>query len=400
MKNLDFFINKNLKKAKLSAIKQIAYLAEEERKKGEDIASLAVGIPFYPMPKYIKDKLSKVIYEKKDIDKYTYFPGIHPLREKIAQKIQTDLNIPTSPDEIVITAGSMMALKYAISAIINPDDEIIVFSPYFSSYFDQVVLSGGKLIESPLKIIENNNQKNYTIDLEYTEKLINKKTKAIIVNNPHNPTGAVFSKEELIELAKLIKKYDLYLITDEVYDFLIFDNVSYFNIASISWLWPKVIRCYSFSKKYGMTGWRVGYLHTNKMLINHIFKIHDSTIVCVNHLAQEVALIALSKENDEEILKNINKLKENQNIALNYFQELKNFFNIIKPKGAYYIFAKYNLPLDSISVAKKLLYEAKIAVVPGVGFGKYGEYHLRFSFAQEKDEINKAFERLKKYLLK
>ncbi|GAB4218758.1 MAG: aspartate aminotransferase [Candidatus Microgenomates bacterium] len=401
MINLNNEINKNLKKAKLSAIKQIAYLAEEERKKGKNIVSLAVGIPFYPMPKYIKDEVVKKLFQKKDIDKYTYFSGITPLREKIAQIINNQLNIPTSPDEIILTAGSMMALKYAVNAIINPGDEVIVFSPYFPSYFDQVVMMGGKIIESPLKItVDKNQEKKYSLDLEKTEKLINKKTKAIIINNPHNPTGAVFSKEELMSLAKLIKKYNLYLITDEVYDFLFFDDTQYFNIASISWLWPKVIRCFSFSKKYGITGWRVGYLHANKNIIYHILKIHDATTVCINHLAQEAILTALSKNNNNEIINNINQLKINRQLMMNHLNELTNYFSYIKPLGAYYFFIKYHLPfkINNFDLAKKILYEAQVAVVPGLGFGKYGENHLRFSFAQNKDEINESFLRIKKWI--
>ncbi|MCX7956034.1 MAG: pyridoxal phosphate-dependent aminotransferase [Patescibacteria group bacterium] len=393
-------INSYVKKSEISAIKEIAYLAEKEKQKGKNIVSLSVGVPFYKMPKYIKDHVIKTINEKEDIDKYTFFPGILPLRKKIAEKISFELKIPTSPDEIVITAGSMMALKYATNVLINKDDEVIVFSPYFSSYKEQITLTGGKIKEIPLKINKNKNDFFYSIDLKKTEKTINKKTKAIIVNSPNNPTGTVYNKEELIKLAKIIKKNNLYLITDEVYDYLIFDNISYFNIASISWLWPKVIRCFSFSKKYGMTGWRVGYLHTNKELVNQILKIHDATIVCNNHLSQEAALAALSKnENEDDDIKNyINILNKNREIMINYLGQMKNFFSYNKPQGGYYVFVKYKYPLKSKEMAKKILYEAGVAVVPGIGFGKTGEYHLRFSFCQKTQEIIEALERIKKFI--
>ncbi len=386
------FLNKNLINSNISAIKEIMYLTEKEKEKGKNIISLSVGIPYYPMPKYIKDNLFKVL-ENSDVDKYTFFAGLSQLRDLIAKKSTETLGIKTNRENILITAGSMSALMYTVTALIEENDEIIIPSPYFASYKEQIAINGGKVIEVPL-VIKNN---SYQLDLEKIEKAITKKTKAILINSPANPTGAVFTKEELLDLAKIIKKNNLYLITDETYDYLIYDNYPYFNIASISYLWPKVIRCVSFSKKYGMTGWRLGYLHTNKELLTHILKIHDATIVCVNHLAQQAGIIALSKDKDKETEKNIKILTENRIVMMDYLNQMDDFFSYIPPRGAYYIFAKYSSKIKSSLMAKKILYETNVAVVPGIGFGKAGEYHLRFSFAGKKEEIIEAFERLKKW---
>ena len=390
------FLSKNVAQTNVSIIKEMMYLAQNEIKKGKNIISLSVGIPYYPMPKYIKEEVAKRLIKKPDVDKYTFFVGLPELRQIIAKKITNELGVKTDEENILITPGSMAALKYAIEALVDEGDEVIVFSPYFSSYGEQIKLSGGKVVEVPLKIVEN----EYHLDLEKTEKAISKKTKAIIVNSPSNPTGAVFSKNELLELAKIIKKKDIYLITDEVYDYLIYDNTFYFNIASVSYLWPKVIRCWSFSKKYGMTGWRLGYLHTNKELLKHILKIHDSTIVCASHLAQEAGIVALSKENDKEIEENINQLKRNRKLLMSKLDEMKDLFSYIPPKGAYYMFVKYNLPISSVEMAKKILYEAQVAVVPGSGFGKNGEGYLRISFGGYEKDILEATERIKNWYKK
>lgn len=387
------FLNKDVLKSNVSVIKEMMYLTQKEQEKGEKIISLSVGIPYYSMPQYIKNHIFKVLKEKPDIDKYTFFIGLKNLRQLIAKKIEDNLQIKTDENNILVTAGSMAALMYAFTALLNKGDEVIIPSPYFPSYKEQVTINGGKVIEVPL-LIKNN---QYFLDLEKIEKSITKKTKAIIINSPSNPTGALFSKDELINLAKIIKNKNIYLITDETYDYLIYDNFPYFNIASISWLWPKVIRCVSFSKKYGMTGWRLGYLHTNKELLQHILKIHDASIVCINHLAQEAGIAALSKENNDEIEKNIKTLSENRKLIMEKLSEMNDFFSFIPPKGTYYIFAKYKPKIKSLEMAKKILYEAKVATVPGVGFGKTGEYHLRFSFAGKKKEIIEAFERIKKW---
>lgn len=396
---IDKFISKRVKNTNVSIIKQMMYLAYEEMRKGRNIVSLSVGIPFYKMPQYLKLRVIEKLKDKPDIDKYTFFAGLDHLRELIAFKIEKDLKIKTSRDDILITPGSMGGLMYALTTILNKGDEVILFSPYFSSHAEQIKLAEGIPIEVPL-IEPKEKDGFYRINFEVLQKKISKKTKAIIVCSPSNPTGAVLLKDDLLQLAEIIKKNNLYLINDEVYDFLIYEeNMEYFNISSIKDLWPKVIRCWSFSKKYGMTGWRLGYLHTNNELIKHILKVHDSTIVCVNHLAQEAGYIALKEEEKfkEELKENKKLLKKNRDLICERLDRLSDLFYYIKPQGAYYVFPRYNLQMTSIEFAKKLLYEAGVAVVPGIGFGNVGEYHIRISFGGSFDEINNAFDRIEKW---
>ena len=284
----------------------------------------------------------------------------------------------------------MAGLLYSMLTLVNPGDEVILPSPYFSSYGEQVSIAGG--IAVPVPMIEDK-KTGYRLDVVNIKKAITKKTKAVVINNPQNPTGAVFLEEDLRSLAEILYETKIYVITDEVYDFLIYDDTSYFNIASIKKLWPRVIRCCSLSKKYGMMGWRIGFLHTNKKLLMHILKIHDANIVCAPHISQEAAIAALT--GPQGVVNNHRKwLKRNRDIICKRLDNLPDLFSYVKPCGTYYVFPRYNLPINSIEFAKKLLYEAAVVTVPGIGFGPEGEYHLRLSFGSPEDAINKSFDRI------
>lgn len=382
-----------LQNTSVSVIKEMMYLGAKEKQMGKDIASLGVGIPFYPAPKHIHEHVIKALNEKKNIDKYTLLTGLPKLRKTIAQLSSKMLGFPVTSEEILITPGSMAALFYSLLALVNPGDEVILPSPFFSSNGEQISIAGGKVI--PVAMIEDK-KIGFRLDTKKIEKAITKKTKAIILNNPQNPTGAVFLKADLLKLAEILKDKNIYVITDEVYDYLLYDNVKYFNIATIKNLWPKVIRCCSLSKKYGLMGWRIGYLHTNKKLLMHILKIHDANIVCAPHISQEAAIAALTGP-QEAVINHQKWLAKNREVICKRLDQLPDLFSYVKPKGTYYIFPKYKLPISSIEMAKKLLFEAGVVTVPGIGFGPEGECHLRFSFGAPAEEINKAFDRINEW---
>ncbi|MBI2611146.1 aminotransferase class I/II-fold pyridoxal phosphate-dependent enzyme [Candidatus Gottesmanbacteria bacterium] len=386
-------VAERLRNTSVSVIKEMQYLGSLEIKKGRDIVSLGVGLPFYPAPKKIHDHIIEKLETKKDIDKYTLLIGLPELREIFAKISSQDLGFPVSIDELLVTPGSMSGLLYSFLSIVNPGQEVILPSPYFSSHAEQISIAQGIVVTVPM--IEDK-KTGYKLDIEKIRKAINKKTKAIVINSPHNPTGAVFSKENLLELAEILKEKDIYVITDEVYEFLVFDGLKYFNIAKVKELWPKVIRCCSLSKKYGMMGWRLGFLHTNKDLLMNILKVHDSMIVCAPHISQEAAIAALTM--DQNIVKHhVAWLEENRDIICKRMDSLPDLFSYVKPRGAYYAFPKYSLNIESIEMAKQLLFEAGVVTVPGIGFGPEGEQHLRLSFGSPKDEIGKAFDRIEKW---
>lgn len=377
----------------VSVIKEMMYLGALETQKGKSIVSLGVGIPFYPAPENIHAYVKKELDLNPDIDKYTLLIGLPKLRQIIADKSAIQMGFPVSSEEILITPGSMSGLLYSILTLINPGDEVILPSPYFSSNAEQVSLSQGVVVAVPM--IEDKNV-GYRLDVLKIARSITKKTKAIVLNNPQNPTGAVFLKEDLLKLAEILTGKEIYVITDEVYDYLLFDNAPYFNIATVKSLWPNVIRCCSLSKKYGMMGWRLGYVHTNKALLMHMLKIHDALVVCAPHISQVAAIEALTGPQDE-VQHHVQWLTENRNAICERLNRLPDLFSYVKPRGTYYIFPQYHLEISSIEMAKKLLYEAGVVTVPGIGFGQEGEYHLRLSFGGKKEIIHEAFDRIEKW---
>ena len=382
-----------MKNTSVSVIKEMMYLGAQEKTKGRDIVSLGVGLPFYPAPQFIHEKAIEALRYKKDIDKYTLLTGLPELRQIIAELSEQMLGFTVSEAEILITPGSMAALFDALMALVNPGDEVILPSPYFSSNAEQISLASGVVV--PVAMTADK-KSGYRLDVAAIEKAISKKTKAIILNNPQNPTGAVFLKEDLLELANILTGTNVYVITDEVYDFLLYDDAEYFNIATVKELWPRVIRCASLSKKYGLMGWRVGYLHTNKDLLMQILKIHDASIVCAPHISQVAAIAALTGPQGA-VEHHKMWLSENRNEIMKRLDALANLFDYVKPLGTYYVFPEYKLNLSSIEMAKKLLYEAGVVSVPGIGFGPEGEKHLRLSFGSPKEDIDKAFDLIEKW---
>lgn len=383
-------LSDRLRNSSVSVIKEMMYLGALETQKGRDIVSLGVGIPFYKAPTHIHDHVMQMLDQKPDIDKYTLLTGLPQLRSLFAKESAQTIGMETTADEILVTPGSMAALFYSVLALVNPGDEVLLPSPYFSSHGEQVLLASGIPVAVPLK---KDPTFGFRLDVPKIKAAITKKTKAIILNTPHNPTGAVFLKDDLLELATVLQDSNIYLITDEVYDYLIYDNLEYFNIASIKSLWPRVIRCCSLSKKYGVMGWRIGYLHTNKKLLMHILKIHDANIVCAPHVSQEAAIAALSGSQDC-VKTHRDLLDENRTVVCKRLDALPDLFSYVKPLGTYYVFPKYSLAISSIEMAKRLLYEAGVVLVPGFGFGPEGEQHLRISFGAEKRQINEAFDRI------
>ncbi len=382
-----------MSRSNVSVIKEMMYLGAQEEQKGRDIVSLGVGIPFYPAPKHIHEHVIKQLAQKPNIDKYTLLIGLPKLRELIADISTRDLGLPVTSGEILVTPGSMAALFYAALTIVDDGDEVILPSPYFSSYAEQVGLAGGIPVPVSLKTDEN---KRLRLDVPAIERAITNKTKAIIINSPSNPTGAVFLESDLRDLSRILVEKKIYVITDEVYDYLIYTQTPYFNVASIKELWPRVIRCCSLSKKYGMMGWRVGYLHTNKDLLMHLLKIHDAAIVCAPHISQEAAIAAFSGPQDV-VTHHKELLDQNRILIEKRMQELSDLFSYTAIEGTYYAFPEYHMDVNSIEMAKNLLYQAGVVTVPGIGFGPDGEHHLRLSFGSPASDIEKAFDRIKQW---
>lgn len=412
----------------LSPIKTIELLAS----KIPDVISLAQGIPSFDTPDIVKRAAIKAL-NRGVVAKYSLAYGLFELRETIEQKLAEDKMYYDFEKEIIAIAGSIEGITATLISIIEPEkNEIIIFSPDYTSYSEAIKVAGGKpvfvnLIEPSYAPFSQNaldnrsdatkgKSEDWKIDFNDLKAKINSRTAALMFSNPNNPTGAIFSKTDLLEIAELAAQKDIFLISDEVYKDFIYDDLNgskIFSLAQIPELRKKVIRIFSLSKAYAMAGWRIGFLHSDEENISEILKIHDSLITCAPVIAQHAAMAALDF-GDKEIKKFVDEFRNRRETMCGYLNELNNFFSYQKPQGSYYIFPKikfapkHKIVLDVLSqsqinspswqITLDLLYGAKVAVVPGQAFGPAGENHIRLSFGRSRKDIEQGMERIIKYL--
>lgn len=381
-----------LKNVRLSPIKKI----ELEASKIPDAVSLAQGIPSFDTPKVIKDEVIEKILEGK-VAKYSLTNGLPELRELVSQKLR-DKNMYYDFDtEIIIISGAIEGISATIQAIISPLDEVLIPSPSYTSYSEIIKISGGVI-----KYFNLDEENNWGLDIKAIENQITNKTKVILLCNPNNPTGTIYTKDQLLKIGELLLKYNLILITDEVYIDFLYTNEEFFTLAQIEKLKKNVVRIFSFSKSYSMTGWRIGFLHSHKDNISEILKVHDSFVTCAPVVSQFAGIASL-KYAEKDVKKFRDIFLKRRNITMNYLDELKDVFSYKIPNSSYFIFPKIKKQIkfsdDSWKFVLDVLNNAKVALVPGEAFGPSGEGHIRISFGREESDIHKAFYRLKKYFL-
>jgi len=379
---------KRVKDIEVSLIRYMPVLAS----KVPNAVSLGQGVPSFELPEYIREKLIEALRSQKDINKYSLEPGLPILKEEVAKYLEKDKGIKINPEkELCVTKGAIGGLFCAISTIVERGDEVILLTPAYEPHIEQVKFAEGKPVFVPL--IEAEGWKS---DIEAINSAINHRTKAIIICDPSNPTGGVFEKENLEKIAELAQKNDLFIITDETYDFLTYDGKKHFSLLSIPEIRDRTIVCFSFSKKYAMTGFRAGYVIAPEKILNEILKVHDESTICAPTPSQYAALFALTGTQDYvESFKE--EFSKRRGLICQRLNNLKDLFEYQKPMGAYYVFPKIKIEMKSLEFSKKLLYEAGVITIPGIAFGPSGEEHVRLSFAGEEKEINEAFDRIEKY---
>jgi len=375
----------------VSAIKKLQLMANEDN----GIISLAQGIPSFPTPTHIRSAAIDAI-KKGVVDKYTSGYGIDALRQAIVKKVKRDNNIAASVQQVMVTHGAIEAMMATFIALLNPTDEIIVLSPDYASHVTQTQIArhGGKPIFVPLVETEN----GWMLDSEKVEAAVTQRTKAILICNPCNPTGKVYTYEELKQLAEVAKRYNLFIISDEMYEYFTYDKKQHISIGSFPEVADRVISIFGVSKSYAMTGWRIGYIVTSKQLISQIFKVHDSLVTCPTAVSQYAALAAL--EGDQTIVASYKKaFEKRRKIVLEELAKTDRI-SVVVPEGAYYAFVKIKEAVDDYDLALRLIREAKVAVVPGSAFGLGGENHLRISFGGDEKLLREGLQRLVAYLEK
>ena len=382
-------ISNRVRQMGASAIHEMTRLSKEI----DDVAFLSWAKPTSDTPEHIKQAAVRAI-ESGLVGGYSEPLGLLALRKEIARKLTRDNHIDANESQVLVTVGAIEGLAAAVMAVIDPGDEVIVPSPTYATHIRQVVLASGKPV-----LVPTVEEEGFVLDIDGIEKAITKKTKAIMFASPSNPTGTVFTEDQLRKVSGLALEHNLMIITDEAYEYFVFDGNRHFSIASIPEMKSHVISCYTFTKTYAMTGWRIGYLHADEALVPQIRKAHIPFAICAPVVSQYAALGALQGPQDC-IEKFRSKYLAARNLMCDRLDSLSSFFDYKKPGGSYLMFPQIRVTegkKDSLSFCKKLLKEARVSTTPGIAFGPTGEGHLRMSFCVPQDTINKAFDRMERY---
>ena len=374
----------------VSPIKEMAILAADV----PGTVSLGWGLPDYRTPEHIREAIVGAALHEPSMGKYSHPKGIPTLRRAIAERIYERHGLEVDPNsELLVTVGSMAALLASILAVVESGDEVMVLSPCFSSHQEQIRLAEGIPVFIPL--IE---EEGWRLDVDRMARAITPRTKALVVCNPANPTGTVFAEEDLRLVAELALENDLFVISDEAYAFLVYDDRPFFSLDRIHELKDNLIGCYSFSKEYAMTGLRVGYVHAPAPIIDNVLKVHDAFVICAPTLSQLAVLAALRGPQDC-VAEFRAGFAQRRDLICQRLEDLEGVCSFQVPQGTYYVFPRFHdLDFGSIELSLRLLYEARVVTVPGIAFGPEGKDHLRLSFCGSEEGIDEAFDRIKAWL--
>ncbi len=376
-------ISTKLSRVSYSAIRRLFEIARQRL----EVLDLGIGEPDIATPIHVVESAKKALDQ--GYTKYSPNPGFPELRQAIAEKLRRENGIDADPTrEIVVTVGGACAIHFALLAILEPGEEVIIPDPGFVTYAPCTLLAGGKPVYAPVK-----EENEFRFKAEDVEPLITEKTKCMMLNSPQNPTGGVQTKKDLEEIANLAEAYDLYVISDEVYEKLLYDGAQHHSIASLPGMFERTITVNSFSKTYAMTGWRLGYLVAPEHIASEVVKIQQNTIACPPSFAQIAAIDAL-KGSHQHVDDMVKRYDQNRRIIVDRLNKL-GVVRCIPPKGAFYAFPNISgLRMSSAEFAEQLLEEKGVAVVPGAAFGQRGEGYVRMCFAQQKAVVEEAVERI------
>ena len=387
-------ISDSLKRIKPSPTIAVTQKARELRAAGKDVIGLGAGEPDFDTPDNIKDAAIQAI--KNGDTKYTAVDGTPALKKAIVEKFKRENKLDFNTDQITVGTGGKQVLYNAFMATLNKGDEVIIPAPFWVSYPDMVLLAGGKP-----KIIKCEEKDNFKLTAKKLQKAISKKTKWLILNSPSNPTGAGYTKNEIEDLAKvLMKNKKIYILSDDIYEHIKYDNFNFFTIAQISKLKNRTLTMNGVSKSYAMTGWRIGYAAGPKEIIAAIRKIQSQSTSNPSSISQAAAVEALNGQQDF-ISERAEAFKERRDFVVRSLNNIKGI-SCLTPHGACYVFPsckgllnkKTKLKTDTDFV-QKLLEKQNVAVVQGSAFGLDG--YFRISYATSMENLKKAMERIKSF---
>lgn len=351
----------------------------------DGVISLGVGEPDFVTPWHIRE--AGIYSIEKGYTSYTSNYGLLELREEIARYLKVRHNLDYDPErELLVTVGVSEGVDLALRAILNPGDEVVIPDPSYVSYTSCTVLAGGVSVPVPT-VIEN----DFKVKAQDIDKRINPRTKAILLGYPNNPTGAVMDREELLKVAEVAQRHSLVVISDEVYERLVY-GVEHTCFASLPGMRERTILLGGFSKAYAMTGWRLGYAAATEEIIEAMMKIHQYTIMCAPTMAQMAAIKAL-KEGEDQVQEMVADYDQRRRVMVKGLNDIG--LTCFEPRGAFYAFPSIkSTGLSSDEFAERLLLEERVAVVPGPTFGQCGEGYVRCCYATSMAEIEEALERM------
>lgn len=378
---MEHLINENVKNIEISGIRKFFNLVAGTK----DMISLTIGQPDFPTPAHVKEAGKRAIDD--NFTSYTHNAGILELRQAAATFVKEKYDLTYNPDtEVITTIGASEAIDIAFRTILDEGTEVILPGPVYPGYEPIIRLCGAK----PIYADTTNNQFRLTTDI--IEKYITDKTRCIVLPYPSNPTGASLTKEEIMEIAALVKGKDIFVLADEIYSELVYDQ-EHFSIGTI--LKEQTIVINGLSKSHSMTGWRIGFIFAPENLAKHILKVHQYNVSCATSISQAAALEALTHGKDDAL-----EMKKEYVLRREFvYKRLTEMgLEIVKPDGAFYFFVK--LPAkypNSFDFALSLVEKAGVAVVPGSAFSPLGEGYIRLSFAYSMETLTEAMNRMESF---
>lgn len=388
-------LSDRIKSLSVSQTLAMAQKSRELKAKGFDIISLSLGEPDFNTPDYIKEAAKKAIDD--NYSRYPPVPGYNDLREAISRKFKRENGINYTADQIVVSAGGKHSLINVILSIVNPGEEVIILAPYWVSYYDQIILAGGKPV-----VVETTLENDFKVSPEQLEVVITKKTRLIIFNSPSNPTGMVYTREEMEEIARVVQKYQgLYIISDEIYEHILFKG-EHISMASFDYIYDQVITVNGVSKGYAMTGWRIGYIGAPVWIAKAVDKLQGQFTSGVCSIAQRAALAAIDGDDGGSRKMMRDAFLRRRDLICRLLKDIKGM-KVKVPQGAFYVMPDISYYFgksdgetkikNSDDLVLYLLDKAQVALVDGDAFG--APNCMRISYATSDDLLVEAVKRMK-----
>ncbi|MDP8213521.1 MAG: pyridoxal phosphate-dependent aminotransferase [Candidatus Zapsychrus exili] len=387
---MDLIVNRRIKEVLSSSTLAITSKAKALKAEGADVVNFAAGEPDFDTPDSIKASAIEAI--QSGFTKYTPSIGSPKLREAISVKFKEDNDLDYSPSQIAVSCGAKHSIYGVIQVLVDDGDEVIIPAPYWVSYPEMVKLAGGVS-----KFVHTTASTGFKLTAEQLVANISDKTKVLILNSPSNPTGMLYSKKELEDVAEVCVKNNIYVISDEIYEKLLYTDEKYTSIASLGkGIYDLTVTVNGVSKAYSMTGWRIGYIGASEEIIGFVKKLQDHSTSNPSSISQMAALAALQQP-EESILAMRDKFHKRRDLMMASIDKIEEI-SYIKPEGAFYLFCDFSKLGESFDVAKKILDDVNVAIIPGEGFGAPG--FVRLSFATSAERIETGIKRISDWIKK